>query len=490
MSTKCEVAGNKPIGGDSGSTIDVRAYEVLIKADGVTGENCDFISSNDAIVAGKRSMFVKAADPHFGTSENSPAAGGSLLVRDLSGKHPFSVNDKCVVTSSEANGTKFVEGVFNVDSVIDAQDFTIPLKNNAGTYSTKLGGFTSGKNLSFHKADPNTIVFLNNVDYTGLNIVGESKFLSTISGANCIDMLVAGIKGTQINIDNIGFRPSAIGGLGIHIDNNSILFDTKIKNCLFNGFFNAEYNGNLWGGAFKIDLNSFANLNIFEFDNCSFSGVFDLTTRICIDFDNFGFQLGRKLSVVNSLFTGINGIHINVAEDVLGYKIFNNVFDAYYHNCVKVHAPAFFNSDGEIIKNFFTNGIDTAFIPADPKHDAVLIGTLAFNILIQENFFATNGGLTIRPFYALVLDAGASKLNIQICDNKFATIRVTGIRLLSGNACNVSTNNFTNNGTSAIAYAAAFIGSTVTDNLMRAGGVIESGAPGANVVRTNNFKRS
>ena len=245
----------------------------------------------------------------------------------------------------------------------------------------------------------------------------------------------------------------------------------------------------MWGGAFKIDTLSFADLAFFEFDNCSFSGVFDLTTRICIDFDEFGFQLGRKLSVVNSRFTGINGIHIKVGEDIVGYKIFNNTFDAYYHNCIKVHAPAFFNTDGEIIKNFFTNGIDPEFIPADPKHDAVLIGTLAFNILIQENFFSTNGDLASRPFYALVLDAGASKLNIQICDNKFATVRITGIRLLSGLACNVSTNNFTNNGTSAIEYAAAFTGSTITDNLMRAGGVIESGAPGVNVVRTNNFKR-
>lgn len=484
MSTKCEVAGNKPIGGDSGSTIDVRAYEVLIKADGVIGENCDFISSNDAIVAGKRSMFVKAADPHFGESQNSPAAGGSLTIRDLSGTHPFAVNDKCVVTSSDVDGAKFVEGVFNVDTVVDGQDFIIPLVDNSATYPIKLGGFASGKNLSFHKADPNTIVFLNGVDYTGLNIVGESKFLSTLSGVNCIDMLVAGIVGTSINIDNIGLRPSGIAGKGINIANNVVLFDTKITNCLFNGFFNAAFNGRLWGGA--LSITGGASLDLFEFNFCTYSGVFNQVTNILINFDNFNGLAGRSLSVINSTFTGINGIHINVAEGVTGYKIVNNNFDAYYHNCIKVHAPAFFNTDGFIELNKFKNGIDTAFIPEDPKHDAVLIGTLAFNILIQHNFFTTDGGIALRPFYALVLDAGASKLNIQISDNKFATIRLTGLRLLSGKSINVSTNNFTNNSTSAIQLAASLVDASITDNLMRAGGVIISGAGGANVVLTNN----
>ena len=336
--------------------IDVRTSRTIVKADGFTtgiNRNCDFTSINAAVVAGFRSMFMLGAFPHTGVTLTTATAGNSINIRSNI-NHGFSVGDEIVFTQSDIDGSKFMEGVYIITVIISAQDFTVVLKSNSGEYSGKVGGFATGKNVSFHKGDKTTLTFLAATGYTGLRVEGENNGLATMTGGNCIDMLASGITADFITFKNIGLRPSAVGGKCININANAVLKKVKFIDCLFNGFFNAVWNGGLWGGA--LGIAGSPSVNGLSFINCDVVGITDSPSDTIFQFDNFAGGLGNNLLIKNCDFDTINGLGVAIFKNCLGWKVIETMFDNIYNNAIKVDGTGAFTSDGVIDGCFFRNG--------------------------------------------------------------------------------------------------------------------------------------
>jgi len=470
-------------------SLSFSGYASTIKADGVIGTNCNFTSLNAAVLAGERSIFFRASFAHTGVSKNTATAGNTLTITS-NVAHELLPGDDVVITASDIDGSKFVQGVFPVDAIGDVDnplDFDITLINNTATYGTKTGGFASGKSISFHKGDKTTFEFLATTEYLGLNVVCESNALCTLTGGNCIDITEVSNNIDQVTFENLGMRPSDEGGLCVNITAaSSTITNLTFKNCLFNGFKDAVWNGSLWGGAFLASSTTLT-LDICKFIECTVIGITEFNTDICINFDVFAGSAGSNLRVQDCTFDTINGIGVNCKNNVVGYRVIDSTFNSIYNHAIKVASVGSFTSDGNINGNVFKNGVDTAFIQVDPKPSLMFFGFQAVQVSVEHNDFFVAGSLGLRPFYALELN-GTLLRNFKVTNNTFSSIRVTGIRALEGQVMQILDNNFGFVGTSAIEFAAGFIKSTVRNNYMLGGGAITSGAPGASVDQNNNIK--
>jgi len=465
-------------------SLSFSGYGSTVKADGVIGVNCNFTSLEDAIAAGERSIFVKGSFAHTGVSKTAGVQGGSMTITS-NVAHGFFVNDLVVFTASELDGVKLLQGVFNVDA-INGLDFDITLVNNTATYPTKLGGFTSGKNVSFHKADKKTVVFAANIDYTGLNVVGESKDFSTLAGSDCLDFGSSTSILTSMNFENIGLRPSSSGGICIQLGATIEMNDIVFEKCLFNGFQDATYNGVLWGGAFSITSNAKIDNILFNF--CTFKGIFSARTDICIDFDNFSANNGTNLKVDNCTFKTINGVGIVFGRANLGYRCTDSTFIDIYNRGIFVDATVIFSSVGTIEGNTFRNGIDTAFVATDPKDPSIVVDGNVLRLDIRTNVFDVQGAVALRPFFAIEIKNNTLILMGSIVNNRFNAIRSVAIELGAGDTYQVIGNSF-GGGVTAINFGSTnFKDSIVKNNLMFAGVNILTGTAGANVTQVDNFR--